>query len=121
MHVRGLGSRCPPDVAKIPGPKERMFQLLRLETSIGSYSERKHVLADSCCLLENELIFDKDAIACHRVRYHKLPILFSVIALRDRTAVVRVNQLDVPRKNHRCVLLCHMSCIYLHGTERHGG
>lgn len=76
-----LETRCRPDVASSPGPKACKFQLLGLETSIGSYPERKYVLADSLCLLENELILENNVIACPRIRYHKLCVLFLAVSL----------------------------------------
>lgn len=86
MHVRDLESRCPPDVARIPGPKAYMFQLLGLETSIGRFLTQKDVLADSRCLFEDELVPDKNVIARHWVRHHKLGLLSSDFIERPRSS-----------------------------------
>ena len=63
-----------PSVATSVGPNACMFELLGLENNADSCS--KTLLNKRLCFLENSLILDKNVVACLRVSYDDLCVLF---------------------------------------------
>ena len=111
---------CLPDVPSSPGPNDCMVVLLELKHTPGLTQNGENLLEDNLRFLEDGRILDKNVVACLRVSYHELYVLFpaiSTLIIRHHSQSLR--QPDIPKGSHRCVLRIRMSSVVLRGKKWH--
>jgi hypothetical protein len=120
VHTGELEIICLPDVPSSPGPNDCMVELLGLTRSTGP-GRKENLLEDNLCFFEDGWILDKNVVACLRVRYHELYVLFPSDALIIRPRCQKSSPAGHTQRNHRCVLWFHMSSVVLRGKKWHRG